>query len=105
MNAQDAISAEQGSKPSKQVALGADKIFRITTTIEVLHERYSYVAARSVAEARGKHEHGLSVQDPNEGDLERELLFADGDGTDDEPVEITDRQDLEYARELIAEQR
>ena len=118
MNSQDVISAEQGSKPSKQVASdnggrrkkpekshNSEKVFRITTTIEVLHERYYYVAARSVAEARRKHKDGLSAQDPYEGDFEHELFLADteSDGTDDEPVEITDPEDLEDARQLIAE--
>jgi hypothetical protein len=112
MTRRDISPVNPDSKPSEQLApelnqdkTKTEKIFRIKTTVPTLHARYSYVAAKSAAEARRIHEDGLSVDDrPDQEWVYEECLMAEIDAITDEPVEVTDPRDLEYARKLIAEE-
>jgi hypothetical protein len=112
MNGQEISAINPDSKRNGEVTSGSnqdnsktEKIFRITTTLLIFHERLSYVAAESAAEAMEKHEDGFSTDEPPDWDVfEEECFMAKDDATTGKPFQVTDPDELEYARRLINEQ-
>ena len=110
MNGQDISASNPESKPSEQVTSGSKqdksktkKIFRIETTVPIFHERNFYIAAESAAEALRKHEDGFSADEPFDLEelVEQCLIPEKDDEITDEPVQVTDPHELDYARRLI----